>query len=162
MGVLIGIYVFFKPLDIKQQTFVDVPLFKIKDLTMYELDRSSLKTIMLGDEAVRYSNRYIVKNMDYTDNEKKYIANMKAYKGIYKDDLVTLSGNVEYIRNDGLTFKTTKAVYNKKTFDITSDVGYVIYLNESIVHGSYIRYNNKKNKIFSKNIRAKIQLQESK
>ncbi len=139
-----------------------MPLFEIKDFTMYELDRSSLQTIMLGNEAVRYSNRYTIKNMDYTDNEKKYIANMKADDGIYKDDLVTLSGNVEYIRDDGLTFKTKKAVYNKKTSDVTSDVGYVAYLNDSIVQGSYIRYNNEKNKIFSKNVRAKIQLQESK
>jgi lipopolysaccharide assembly outer membrane protein LptD (OstA) len=139
-----------------------VPLFEIKDFTMYELDRSSLQTIMVGSEAVRYSNRYRIKNMDYTDNEKEYIANMKADDGVYKDDFVTLRGHVEYVRDDGLTFKTKKATYNKKTSDVVSDVGYVAYLNDSVVRGSYIRYNNDKNKIYSKNVRAKIQLQESK
>ncbi len=160
--VLVSIYVFFKPLNIKQQAFVDVPLFEIQDFTMYELDRSGLQTIMLGSEAVRYSNRYTIKNMDYTDNEKSYIANMKADDGIYKNDIVTLNGNIEYIRDDGLTFKTQKATYNRKNSNVISNVGYVAYLNDSIVKGSYIRYNNKKNKIFSKNVRAKIQLQESK
>jgi LPS export ABC transporter protein LptC len=159
---LISIYAFFKPLNIKQQAFVDVPLFEIKDFTMYELDRVGLQTIMVGSEAVRYSNRYKIINMDYTDNEKEYIANMKADKGIYKDDLVTLSGNVEYIRDDGLTFETKKATYNRKTSDVISDVGYIAYLNESTIKGSYIRYNNDKNKIYSKNVRAKIQLQERK
>ncbi|SFV55865.1 hypothetical protein MNB_SM-6-843 [hydrothermal vent metagenome] len=116
---------------------------------------------MLGSAATRYSNRYTVQNIDYTDNEKEeYIANMKAQHGIYKDNIVTLSGNVAYVRDDGLTFKTQKAVYKKKTSSVVSDVGYVAYLNDSIIKGSYIRYNNKKNRIFSKNVRAKIELQE--
>ena len=148
-------------MHIKQQAFVDVPLFELKDFTMYELDQKGLRTIMLGRTATRYSNRYRVENIDYTDNEKKeYIANMKAKQGIYKNNIVTLDGNVTYVRDDGLTFKTQKAIYNKRTSNVVSDVGYVAYLNDSIVRGSYIRYNNKKNRIFSKNIRAKIELQE--
>ena len=140
---------------------MDVPLFELKDFTMYELDRSGLHTIMLGSSATRYADRYTVKNIDYTDNEKEeYIANMKADNGIYKNDFVTLTGNVEYVRDDGLTFKTQKAIYNKKTSNVVSDVGYVAYMNESTVRGSYIKYNNEKNRIFSKNVTAKIQLQE--
>jgi len=129
---------------------------------MYELDTKSLHTIMIGSAATRYSNRYTVENMDYTDNEKKYIANMKAKHGVYRNNDVVLSGNVTYVRDDGLTFKTQKAVYNKKTTVVTSNVGYVAYLNDSTIKGTYIRYNNSKNRIFSKNVRAKIQLQESK
>ena len=140
---------------------MDVPLFELKDFTMYELGRSGLHTIMLGSSATRYADRYTVKNIDYTDNEKEeYIANMKADNGIYKNDFVTLTGNVEYVRDDGLTFKTQKAIYNKKTSNVVSDVGYVAYMNESTVRGSYIKYNNEKNRIFSKNVTAKIQLQE--
>ena len=138
-----------------------MPLFELKDFTMYELDRRGLNTIMLGSSATRYADRYTVKNIDYTDNEKEeYIANMKADNGIYKNDFVTLTGNVEYVRDDGLTFKTQKAIYNKKTSNVVSDVGYVAYMNESTVRGSYIKYNNEKNRIFSKNVTAKIQLQE--
>ena len=153
---------FFKPLHIKQQKFVDVPLFELKDFTLYELNGMGLQTIMLGTSATRYANRYTVQNMDYTDNSKEYIANMKADHGLYKNDFVTLTGNVEYVREDGLTFKSQKATYNKKTTDVVSDVDYIAYLNDSVVEGSYIKYNNEKNRIFSKNVRAKIQLQESK
>ena len=129
---------------------------------MYELDRVGLHTIMLGSAATRYADRYTVQNMDYTDNSKKYIANMKANDGVYKNDLVTLRGDVEYVREDGLTFKTQKATYNKKTSDVISKVGYIAYLNDSIIKGSYIKYNNDKNRIYSKNVIAEIQLQESK
>ena len=149
-------------MHIKQQKFVDVPLFELKDFTLYELNGMGLQTIMLGTSATRYANRYTVQNMDYTDNSKEYIANMKADHGLYKNDFVTLTGNVEYIREDGLTFKSQKATYNKKTTDVVSDVDYIAYLNDSVVEGSYIKYNNEKNRIFSKNVRAKIQLQESK
>jgi len=129
---------------------------------MYELDVKSLRTIMIGSTATRYSNRYTIEKMDYTDNEKGYIANMKADHGVYKNNNVTLSGDVIYVRDDGLTFKTQKAIYNKKTSVVISDVGYVAYFNKSTIKGKYIHYNNNKNRIFSKNVQAKIQLQESK
>jgi len=70
MVMLGSIYIFFKPLNIKQQAFVDVPLFELKNFMMYELDTKGLRTIMLGNSATRYSNRYTVQDIDYTDNEK--------------------------------------------------------------------------------------------
>jgi lipopolysaccharide assembly outer membrane protein LptD (OstA) len=149
-------------LHIKQQIHKDVPLFELKEFTMYELDRVGLHTIMLGSAATRYKDRYTVKNIDYTDNSKKYIANMKANHGVYKNDIVTLTGDISYVREDGLTFKTQKAVYNKKTSNVISNVGYVAYMNDSVIKGTYIKYNNDTNRIYSKNITAKIQLQESK
>jgi len=81
---LMTIYIFFKPLDIKQQTFVDVPVLEISSFTLFELDTNKLRTIMNGDKAIRYADRYTVSNINFTDNSKKYIANMKANKGIYK------------------------------------------------------------------------------
>jgi len=35
-------------------------------------------------------------------------------------------------------------------------------MNDSVIKGTYIKYNNDTNRIYSKNITAKIQLQESK
>jgi len=157
-----SIYFLFKPLNIKQQQFVDVPLFELQKFTMYELNPTGLKTVMLGSTATRYTDRYTVKNIDYTDNSKEYIANMKANNGLYKDEFVTLSGDVKYVREDGLTFKTQKVTYNKKTSEAISNVNYVAYLDKNIVHGSYIKYNNLKNKIYSKNVIAKYQLTERK
>jgi len=159
---LLSIYLLFKPLDIKQQEFVDVPLFELKDFTMYELDTNSLRTIMVGSAATRYSDRYTVKDMDYTDNSKVYVANMQADNGLYKEEFVTLDGNVVYTREDGLTFKTKKATYNKKTSDVVSDVGFIAYLNSNVVTGSYIKYNNLTKKIYSKDVAATYQLQERK
>ncbi len=152
----------FKPMDIKMQHFKDVPLFELSDFTMYELNPKGLTTILLGSNATRYSDRYTIKNMDYTDNSKKYIANMVSDFGVYKNEIVKLIGHVIYVREDGLTFKSQKALYNKKTADITSNTKYIAYLNNNVITGSYIKYNNISEKIYSKNVIAKYQLKEEK
>ena len=152
----------FKPLDIKQQKFVDVPQFNILSFKMHELDTKGLVTLMSGTEGTKYSNRYVVKNIDYTDNSKEYIANMKADDGIYKEEIVTLTGNVVYFREDGLTFKTNKATYNKKTSISRANGKYVLYQNKNKVVGKKLKYNNNKDKISSQDVTAKYQLIEGK
>lgn len=152
----------FKPMDIKIQHFKDVPLFELSDFTMYELNPEGLTTILLGSTGTRYADRYTIKDMDYTDNSKKYIANMISDFGVYKNEIVKLTGHVVYVREDGLTFKSEKAMYNKKTADVISNTKYIAYLNDNIVIGNYIKYNNISKKIYSKNVIAKYQLKEGK
>ena len=150
----------FKPMDLQTQQFKDVPLFELHDFTMYELTPQGLTTVLLGTTGTRYANRYTIDNMDYTDNSKKYIANMISDFGVYKNETVDLKGHIVYTREDGLTFKSDKAFYNKKTADIVSRTKYIAYLNDNIVIGSYIKYNNISRKIYSKNVIAKYQLKE--
>ncbi len=156
--ILIG----FKPLDIKQQEFVDVPLFQLTSFTLHELDESGLITLMKGSEATRYSNRYKVNNIDYTDNSKKYIANMKADNGLYmdKNELLDLEGKVLYNREDGLTFKTEKLIYNKKTSIVNADNDYILYRGDNKVIGNSLVYNNNLNIVKSKNVVVRYQLKE--
>jgi hypothetical protein len=161
--LLLGtIYIFFKPLEIEQKKFGEVALLELTPFTLYELDTTGLRTIMNGSSGVRYKDRYIVHNIDYVDNSKKYIATMQAQKGLYKNEVITLTKDVHYIREDGLRFDTQKLVYNKKSAVATSNVGYTAYRGKDEYKGTYIRYDNKKNFVFSKNVQAKIQLQESK
>ena len=157
------IFIGFKPMDIKQQEFVDVPLFKLTDFTLHELDENGLITLMKGDSAIRYSNRYKVVSIDYTDNSKKYIANMRADGGLYKDqkELLDLKGNVIYSREDGLVFETDEIMYNKKTSVVQTDKAYVLYRDSNRVVGTSLIYNNEKNIAESKNVVAKYQLKES-
>ncbi len=156
------IYYFFKPMNIKQHKFIDVPLFELSSFTLYELDDSRLTTVMKGNKAVRYSNRYEVSQINYTDNSEKYISNMKANRGVYKNDIIDLKGKVIYTREDGLIFETDEAIYNKKTNITQSDREFVMYRGGDRVVGSFLKYNNILNSAVAKNITAKYQLQESK
>ena len=153
-----AIFFLFEPMDIKKQKFDDVPLFELTSFTLHELNRVGLQTIMTGDSAVRYSDRYSVANIDYTDNSKEYIANMKARHGLYKDDIVELEDDVVYSREDGFTFETSKVVYDKKTTIAIADADYISYRDKNIVNGSFVKYNNSLNRVESKNVTATYQL----
>ncbi len=150
----------FKPLEIKEQSFTDVPLFSISNFTMYEFDTNGLTTLMNGEQATRYKNRYTVEKIDYTDNSKEYTANMKSNSGIYKNEIVYLDGDIVYSREDGLTFETQKATYNKKTALAVADGDFVLYQGQNRVTGKALKYNNSSEKVESKNVSAIYHLKE--
>ncbi|MCK9453570.1 MAG: LPS export ABC transporter periplasmic protein LptC [Sulfurimonas sp.] len=152
----------FKPLEIKQQATGEVPMFTISSFVMHELDSNGLVTLMNGTNANKFTNRYTIDNMDYTDNSKKLIANMKANSGIYKNDKVYLDGDIIYSREDGLTFETQKAVYDKKTSIATADGEFVLYRGSNRVVGKRLKHNSSSEQIESKSVRAVYQLKESK
>ena len=153
-----AIYFLFEPMNIKKQKFIDVPLFELTSFTLHELNRAGLQTIMSGNSAIRYSDRYSVVNIDYTDNSKEYIANMKAKNGLYKDEIVELEDDVVYSREDGFTFETSRVVYDKKTTIAVADADYVSYRDKNIVNGSFVKYNNSLNTIESKDVTVTYQL----
>ena len=156
------IFFLFKPMNIKEQKFTDVPLFELGAFTMYELNTHGLETLMIGTNGTRYSNRYTVDDIDYTDNSKEYVANMKADFGVYKDDIINLDGNVLYSREDGLVFETQKVIYNKKTSIAYVNQDYVSYKDTNRVVGTSLEYNNLLNQSKSTDVVANYTMQENK
>jgi lipopolysaccharide assembly outer membrane protein LptD (OstA) len=156
------IYIFFKPLDIEQQISKETPLFEITAFAIHELDTRGLKSVLTGSGSKKFKERYTVEDINYTDNSKKYLANMRADSGVYKNDETILNGNVNYTREDGLVFKGQEAKYNKKLALLSTDEEYRIYKGENSVVGKTLLYNSNTNKIKSSNIKAIYQLQESK
>lgn len=156
------IFVVFKPLDVKKQEFIDVPLFEINSFNMYELNQEGLQGLMIGSNALRYSDRYEVTNIDYTENSKKSISNMKAGKGLYQEEKIFLFGSVTYVREDGLTFESEAMDYNKKTSVISSTTPYIAYRENNSIKGDSMKYNNKRKYIESTKVEAIYNLQESK
>ncbi|MCW8839298.1 MAG: LPS export ABC transporter periplasmic protein LptC [Thiovulaceae bacterium] len=163
--VMIGlsmIYFLFKPMNFKQTQDKEIAQFSLTNFTLNELDKSGLITKMNGDEAIRYNDRYLVENINYTDNTKEFLANMKAKKGLYKKNIVYLNGDVKFKREDGVRFFSQKATYNKNTDVASSDVEYVAYIGENYVTGDSVTLDNKNNIIKSKNIYAIYNLEEKK
>ncbi len=158
---LIMIYVFFHPMDIKQINSKEIPLFSLDNFTLHELDANGLITLMNGSKAKRYSDRYDVSDIDYTDNSKEFASNMKAKHGLYKKEIVYLNGDVFFTRVDGLRYFSQKAVYNKKTEIALSDVDYVATMGMSQLSGSTLLVDNKNNTMKSKNIYAIYNFKEN-
>lgn len=159
---LLMIYIGFKPQYIKEQEFVDVPLFELDSFVLHELNQDRLITIMKGSKTTRYQDRYNVTDMDYTDNSKELLASIRADSGLYRDkeDVVDLVGNVVYNREDGLVFESDEATYNKNTSIAKTQKDYIMYRNKNIVVGSSLGYDNANGKVESKNVVAKYQIKE--
>lgn len=155
------IYFLFKPMKLKEAKTEELAQFSLFSFTLYELDKIGLTTLMKGDEAIKYKNRYVVKNIDYSDNSKEYLVKMRAKNGLYKDEIIHLNGDVWFNRADGVNFFSQEVVYNTATGIAVSEVDYVSYMGLNQVQGSEIIYDNKNNNIKSKNVYAIYDMQES-
>lgn len=160
ISVLLSIFFFFQPQKLLQKDFGDVPMLHIKDFTMYELDPFGMKTLMLGEEAFRYKDRYTVDNIEHTDHSKTHISHLRADFGLYKNDTLDLDGNVRFLRDDGLNYKTQKALYYKKKGLFVTDTDYVLSQSANVLRGTYLDHNNLSGKIHSKNVNAIYTIKE--
>lgn len=156
------IYFLFEPMNIKKIDSKDIPQFSLGRFTLKELDKTGLVSMMHGDKAIRYSDRYEVYNIDFTDNSKKYLSNMKAKKGLYKRDVVYLNGDVELKRDDGLSFFSQKAKYDKKRDIVSTDTNYTAFMDKNRINGSSVILDNKKDTMKSKKIYIVYDLEEKK
>ena len=152
IALLSSIYLFFKPLALTQREFVEIPLVELNNFTLYELDNNDLKILLSAKVAKRYSDRYEIKNINYTDNKDKYLVNIQADSAIYKDDYIDLDGNIIFNREDGLMFKTQKAQYSRKDDLVTTDGLFSANIDDGNMTGYNLKYNNKLNIVESKNI----------
>ena len=155
------IFFVFKPLHIKEQSFKDVPVFELKSFMIYEIDSLGLESILAGTHGTRYVDRYKIKDVNFTDNSKKYIANIKANDGTYKDDIITLHKDVVYHREDGLRFFSDEAIYDKRTSIVKTDKKYLAYRENNRLTGTSLVYDNLKNRMKSNNITAIYKLREN-
>lgn len=159
--LLLSIYMFFKPLYIQKKNFGNIPVFELKDFELYELNTSGLTTLMTGKSATKYEDKYIVKSINFTDNSKSKLMSVKADNGIYKEDNISLAGSIELFQEDGFTFKTEHAFYNRKNSILNIDTNYTARKRNDKFSGSSLIYNNLLDKIKSKNIYIIYQLEES-
>ncbi len=149
---LVAIFFGFKPLHVDEKTTKEIAQVEVENFVLYELDTKSLQTLMVGKNAKKYEKRYVVKNIDYTDNGEKFIANIKAKNGLYKGDIIDLRGDVHYVREDGLSLETQHIIYDQKTKVAVADTKYILHKNNSVARGTYLMFDSKQDRIKSKNI----------
>lgn len=156
------IFFLFQPREQTNKEFAEIPTLELKNFKLSELDRFGLTSTMYGEIGIKFTNRYIVENLNYTDNSSEYISNIKSNNALYKDFVLNLDGNIKYFREDGLSFTTQKASYNKQTNIMISYTNYISQMNGHRALGSYLEYDNNLGTTKSKNVTFTYQLKESK
>lgn len=161
--LLLSIYIPFKqrvaPNDDSQD---EVALLNMSNFTMYEMDKVKLTSMLMASDGARYANRYLLKDINYTDNSKELMANILSKNGIYKDELLTLNGDVFYKREDEITFKSQSATYDKKNSSFSTKENFEATMQKNVAYGSEIEYNNETKKLKSKDVYVIYKIEDKK
>ncbi len=144
LGGLLGIYLFFSPMDIQEKEHKEVPMLDLERFTVYELDTTGLQSVMMGSEGKRFSNRYEVLDVNYTDNSHKFIQTMRSDFARYQGEKVFLEGNVRYKRADGMMFLSDDAKYDHKRSVATKRGPFTIIDKNDWLVGKRLYYNSVK------------------
>jgi len=153
IGAVLGsIFFFFKPLQVDIATPGELAQIELERFTVYEVAADGVKTILAGAHASRFPDRYEVDDLNLTDRSEGHVETMQARKGIYKEPLISLDGDVRFRRDDGYTFETQKADYNQSSGDVRAPGSFVLWQAGDRVDGRNLFYNIKSGDITAKKI----------
>jgi LPS export ABC transporter protein LptC len=164
VSIFIGlamIYIFFNPTKLQQYDTKEIAQLELSNFSVYDLDIKGLRSVFSGLKGYKYANRYEVSDINYTDNTKEYTTNIHSDFGIYKDHIVNVQGNVVFARADGLSFKTDEAFYNQNTGILKTPSAYTLYRNNDKITGVKLVFDNKENRVLSKQISATYQIKDN-
>lgn len=134
----------------------NTPLMELEESKIYNITYEGITAYLQSKVAKRYKNRYVLYDIfsnkkDNTKNEQLW-----AKKGIMKNDILTLLGNVLYKNGSKQTLKSQKVIYNLKKDILSSDTFFVATFEKSKVKGSSFVYYKKQKKLLADNIKADI------
>ncbi len=142
-ALLLGIYVFFKPLHVRIDAPAELAQLELQDFTVHEVDPQGVRTILGGKKAYRYEDRYEVDDINLTDRSQGIRQSMYADHGVYRDGIITLSGGVRLLRADGSRFMTDRAVYDRNAATVTAPDAFVFFREGDRIRGRNLYYNLK-------------------
>ncbi len=150
--VFASIYILFKPLQIDNNSSEDIAMLEIFNFKSYEFSTLGLSSILNGTKGVKYSDRYVITNPDYTDATAEFLATLDSKTALYKDDILYLDGDVKYKREDGLRYEAPSAIYNTITKEATTKENFEAFMGKNRAIGRDLKYNNAKNTLIAKDI----------
>jgi LPS export ABC transporter protein LptC len=151
-AVLLAVLVFFKPMRTQTEITKEVAQIELFDFILYELDRQGLRNVLSGSIGNRFTDRYVIQDVNFTDNTKKYVENMRSDEGVYQHNVVTLEGNVRYHREDGIYFNSDKATFDQNRSIARTHGPFVMTQGEDRVQGENLFYNSDSGKIKAQNV----------
>jgi len=133
---------------------------ELEESKIYNITYDGINTYLQTKLAKRYKNRYefydIFSNkLNDNKNEKIW-----AKKGVMKNDILTLLGNVLYKDSFDQTLKSQKVIYNLKKDILSSNTFFTATYKKSIVKGSSFVYYKKQKRLLAENIKADIKMEK--
>ena len=150
----VSMFVFLKPQAYTKTNGQEVAKLEIEDFTVYELDRSGVTSVLSGTKGRQFETHYDVEHAQYMQNKNKFNEKLYADKGRFEKEIAYLDDNVRYFREDGLSFKSERAVYNTDKEYLYVAKNFVLTQNENVVYGKGLHFYAKTGRVIAKNVEA--------
>ncbi len=148
-----------KTLNITADT-INTPLMELENSKIYNITYKGITAYLQSKIAKRYKNRYVL--YDIFSNKKDNTTSEKlwAKKGVMKNDILTLLGDVLYKDSNNQTLQSQKVIYNLKKDILSSDTFFVATYKRSKVKGSSFIYYKEQKRLLADNIKADIVMEK--
>jgi len=127
----------------KELEFVKTTFLEVNDKKMLSKSYSTY--------GVRKNGVLTLDNVRYETNQ---IEKLLADKGVYKENILYLDGNVSLKEKKGFFYTTEHANYNQKTEVLYITSPFVAYINQNIIHGDSLVYYTLKEEVNATKIDA--------
>lgn len=153
-----GMYAYFTPDYTALDKNKEIPQIELAHFTLYEISRKGIDHILEGDEGKKFETRYVITSAKFSDNTKTLFHSIRSDHADYQNDILTLSGNVRYERQDGLAFRSQEGTYQTKDSLIQTKGAFVITQNANRIDGTTLNYNTKKDTVSADRVCGVYQL----
>jgi hypothetical protein len=158
LSALVGMYGYFKPTMFKEETKEEVPKFELESFVVYEISSLGIDRFFEGKYGKRFEDRYEVSSAKFSNNSRTLFESIRANNALYKDDVIALNGDVHYVREDGLQFRSHEGQYDTLHSLVTTRGKFVITQNNNRVDGTQLQLNTKSHTVSANAVSGSYQL----
>jgi len=155
--VLFAKYVHIKPINADTQVATSKSI-EFKDFTAYDINQTNINSIIKGSNAIKYSDKWVLKNPDITTKDIKRLTSKDAN---YTDKFLIFKNSVVAIKTDGTIYKSNYAKYNLKTDELFTPNKFQIAKKSDKVVGKELYYNKKDKITKAKDVNGSFKLKNS-
>ncbi len=140
----------------------DTALLEFKKFKLYDLGSGGLNMMLQGDSGERFSNRYEISNINYTNKSVEKPQSMQASEALYKDNMLYLNDDVMYRQGESFTFRSDEALYDEKAKTAYTSGKFELKSSDGVFRGTALEYNSETQNVNAKAITATYHLNKVK
>lgn len=152
------IYGFFTPTYKYSKDVGEIPKIELYNFTLYEMSHHGIDHLLAGKEGKKFDDYYTVTSAKFSDNTRQLLHSLQSEHALYRDDVLSLEGDIRYSRQDGLSFDADHGTYNTKNGVVQIPENIVIRQDNHRIEGENIRYEVDHQVITANRIQAKYQI----
>jgi len=153
-----GMYAYFTPNYALTQETGEIPKIELSNFTLYEISHKGIDHILAGDEGKKFDEYYVITSAKFSDNTKNLFQTIRSDDAEYRNKIIQLDGNVHYVREDGLEFRSHEGSYNSIESLVQTKGSFVITQEGNRVEGTKLFYNTELDTVSANQVRGSYQL----